>query len=845
MAVSSYANLYGTNGAGQQGSKAGISTLYGQQATPAGADDEERLRQRQQAKLAQQGQQAAAPQPTFAERQKMGQARPAPPPQAGPAAPPPMLGQLQRQLGAAPATMPMAIQTVAPTTAAATGAGTMAPAAPPREYVPPAPAATTGTSLAASLQQQLTSLLQPGGYTDAEFQQLKAAQEAELQAQYGAEQSRLNEELARRGLSASSIGAGRMGDLAGQQARALATMQANLLGQQAELRQKARETGITAMSDLTRTLLTNEQAQAETRLKEQLGMTELGGVLYKRDANGQLVPMTDAENRQLKTMAAQEAERRLNLLEAETMGTLGGQETLAARTQRQNLAIQLAQALAGSSDPAVLQGILPYIYQAFGITPPPAAPTTTTTTTATPTPAAPSTPTTSTIPNVPALPNLPSAPGAKPGVPERPVPEAVPAEPRGPRKPSLPAGGVTEEPAAPPPPAPAPVPAPAPEVAPRTGGVTIAPAPEMPPPVLRELPTETAPSPSPRTLEEVLTEILSPAPELYPAEPAPVASPLAPMFAPKASPEMAPVPGSLPVPEPILQYEPTPEPVAPRPVPVAEPAPALPARPIPEAAPAQEPKPSRTLVNDLIEILSGGAPMPILLPAEAPPAPPAPKATPEPQAVPEPAPAPAPAPTPAPAPEPVAETPAPRPRRAEVQEDINRAEQDRMAQEAIEAARRAQEEADRQAAAAAEAERARQAERLAAKTPAPEPTRAPEPIFLPEPEPILMPEPMLPPVAPVAPPPMPAYVPEFVPEAVPEVAPTPAPIPQESAPIVQRLAEALGIPVPAPAAAPIPETAAPMPMGPSELEEALRQLLAMQEAYTVAPYGGADNYYAE
>ena len=81
MAVSSYANLFGTNGAGQQGSKAGISTLFGQQATPAGADDEERLRQRQQAKLAQQGQQAAAPQPTFAERQKMGQARPAPPPQ--------------------------------------------------------------------------------------------------------------------------------------------------------------------------------------------------------------------------------------------------------------------------------------------------------------------------------------------------------------------------------------------------------------------------------------------------------------------------------------------------------------------------------------------------------------------------------------------------------------------------------------------------------------------------------------------------------------------------------------------------------------------------------------------
>jgi hypothetical protein len=52
-----------------------------------------------------------------------------------------------------------------------------------------------------------------------------------LSAQFGAQRQGLEEEMARRGLAASSIGAGRFGDLAGQQARAQAQLEADLLQQ--------------------------------------------------------------------------------------------------------------------------------------------------------------------------------------------------------------------------------------------------------------------------------------------------------------------------------------------------------------------------------------------------------------------------------------------------------------------------------------------------------------------------------------------------------------------------------------------------------------------------------------
>lgn len=177
MATSSYSNLFGTTGAGQQGSKAGIGTLFGQQAAPQMSEEERQQRQQQRAQQ---------PQQTFAQLQKQGMARPAPQaPQGQPFA---QFGGSQQ-----------------------------------------AQAARTG--MLGALQQQLA---QPTRFDTQAFQQIRQAQSAQLGAEYQAQQAQLNEELARRGLSASSIGGGRMGDLAGQQARALAQLDAQLLQQAAQ-----------------------------------------------------------------------------------------------------------------------------------------------------------------------------------------------------------------------------------------------------------------------------------------------------------------------------------------------------------------------------------------------------------------------------------------------------------------------------------------------------------------------------------------------------------------------------------------------------------------------------------
>jgi hypothetical protein len=172
MATSSYASLFGTTGAGQQGSRAGIGTMFGQQPRPQETEEER--------------QQRLQPSQTFAQLQRQGMARPAP----------------QAPQGQAFA-----------------------------RYGGSQQAQQARTGMLGALQQQLA---QPTRFDTQAFQQIRQAQSAQLGAEYQAQQSQLNEELARRGLSASSIGGGRMGDLAGQQARALAQLDAQLLQQAAQ-----------------------------------------------------------------------------------------------------------------------------------------------------------------------------------------------------------------------------------------------------------------------------------------------------------------------------------------------------------------------------------------------------------------------------------------------------------------------------------------------------------------------------------------------------------------------------------------------------------------------------------
>jgi len=156
---------------------------------------------------------------TFAEMQQQGRARPAPAPQGA-------------AMGAV--------------------AGAPAPAA-----APAAPA--TPPSFLNQLNQQVQDLRNaPSVYDTPEMQQIRAAQMANLNAEFGAQRSILEEELARRGLADSTIAGGRFGDLAGQQSRAVANVDADLLQKRAAAEQERQ-------NKITELLKTGTQAEATER----------------------------------------------------------------------------------------------------------------------------------------------------------------------------------------------------------------------------------------------------------------------------------------------------------------------------------------------------------------------------------------------------------------------------------------------------------------------------------------------------------------------------------------------------------------------------------------------------
>lgn len=170
----SYSNLFGTNGSGDENR---IGSLFGQASTQSGAGQQPQQQQQQ-------------PQQTFQQMQQAGQARPAPPQQAQQA----YGGMMERLLG---------------------------------------------------------QLNQPTGYNTQQLQQMRSAQMANLNQQFSQQQQQLEENLARRGLSASTIGAAGIGRLAGEQSRAMADVESRLLQQQAEMEQRSRESNINALTNIT------------------------------------------------------------------------------------------------------------------------------------------------------------------------------------------------------------------------------------------------------------------------------------------------------------------------------------------------------------------------------------------------------------------------------------------------------------------------------------------------------------------------------------------------------------------------------------------------------------------
>lgn len=131
-------------------------------------------------------------------------------------------------------------------------------------------------ALREQLAQQLGTMAQgPSAIQGQSYAALRRAKADELSATYGAERSKLEDELASRGLSASTIGGGRYGDLAGQQARALGTFEADLLKQQAEAEARDRQLYLSTMSSLAEMSGQQDLAQFQTNAQARQAQADI------------------------------------------------------------------------------------------------------------------------------------------------------------------------------------------------------------------------------------------------------------------------------------------------------------------------------------------------------------------------------------------------------------------------------------------------------------------------------------------------------------------------------------------------------------------------------------------
>ena len=184
------------------------------------------------------------------------------------------------------------------------------------------------------LQQQLQSFGDaPSRFDTQAFQQIRGAQAQNLQAEYQGQKKALDEDLARRGLFASSIGGGRMGDLAGQQSRALADLDARLLQQAAETQAADRGQLLSAGQGLAELAGAQDLQQFEanrvgqaTEFEQGLRAAEFGQQQYQQGSDIALRAGQAAQD-------YEKFSRDQELREAELLGNVGGQNTLAARQQ--------------------------------------------------------------------------------------------------------------------------------------------------------------------------------------------------------------------------------------------------------------------------------------------------------------------------------------------------------------------------------------------------------------------------------------------------------------------------------------------------------------------------------
>ena len=222
-----------------------------------------------------------------------------------------------------------------------------APAAPQAQPVQQFGGSQQAQQMRQNLQQQLQEFgAAPSRFDTQAFQQIRSAQAANLNAEYQAQQKQLNEELARRGLSASSIGGGRMGDLAGQQSRALADLDAQLLQRAAETQAQDRAQLLQAGQGLAELAGSQDLSQFEANrvaqaaeFENQLRAAQFGQQQYEQGTQ-QALQAAQAQQ------AGMQFGSELGLRLGELTGQIGGTQTLAASQQaEQRRQFDIQQAL--------------------------------------------------------------------------------------------------------------------------------------------------------------------------------------------------------------------------------------------------------------------------------------------------------------------------------------------------------------------------------------------------------------------------------------------------------------------------------------------------------------------
>lgn len=222
-----------------------------------------------------------------------------------------------------------------------------APAAPQAQPMQQFGGSQQAQQMRQNLQQQLQQFsAAPSRFDTQAFQQIRGAQAANIQADFAEQQRKLNEDLARRGLSASNIAGSGLASLGGAQSRALADLDAQLLQRAAETQAQDRAQ-----------LLQSGQGLAELAGSQDLSQFEANRVAQAAEFENQLraAQFGQQQYEQGTQQALQAAQAQqsgmqfgseLGLRLGELTGQIGGMQTLAAGQQaEQRRQFDIQQAL--------------------------------------------------------------------------------------------------------------------------------------------------------------------------------------------------------------------------------------------------------------------------------------------------------------------------------------------------------------------------------------------------------------------------------------------------------------------------------------------------------------------